>query len=122
MVNLNQTVRNANKKISEINNASAFSNNKIFGEEKNKSIKEKRNLIENIYINNFFVVFSFCCIRKRKNNNCYVLEEGINIVKEKLDVLNIFKMLYCNEQFLEIIDIKKNEIKMSDNCKQKLQQ
>ena len=55
-------------RLNEINNETIFSNNQILSaEEKNKSNEENsRNIIENIYINNFFVIFAFCCIRKRK--------------------------------------------------------
>ena len=110
-------------RLNEINNETIFSNNQILSaEEKNKSNEENsRNIIENIYINNFFVIFAFCCIRKRKNFNCFFLEEGLEILKERLDILNIFKKMYYEEQILEKYNYKRNEIEMSDNCKQKFQ-
>ena len=110
-------------RLNEINNETIFSNNQILSaEEKNKSNEENsRNIIENIYINNFFVIFAFCCIRKRKNFNCFFLEEGLEILKERLDILNIFKKMYYEEQILEKYNYKRNEIEMSDNCKQKIQ-
>ena len=108
-------------KQNEMNKGTLFSNNLfITNEEPDKTIYEKGNMLDTIYINNFFVIFAFCCIRKRKNVNSYVLEEGLNIIKERLDILNIFKKLYCEEQILEVYKIKKNEIKMSDDCKIKL--
>ena len=108
-------------KQNEMNKGTLFSNNLfITNEEPDKTIYEKGNMLDTIYINNFFVIFAFCCIRKRKNVNSYILEEGLNIIKERLDILNIFKKLYCEEQILEVYKIKKNEIKMSDDCKIKL--
>ena len=123
------TYLNKNKKrfskISEQNNATALSNNKILSEDVNKKTisgeNEARNIKKNVYINCFFVIFAFCCIRKRKNDNCYVLEEGLDIIKERLDVLNIFKRLYFDEKIQDMYTNKSNEIEMSDKCKQKLQ-
>ena len=119
-LNKNKDKRNQ-AKINEVNNGTIFSNNQIISnEEKYQTIEEKRNIIENVYINKFFAIFAFCCIRKMKNVNSYILEEGVRIIKEKLDVLNIFHKLFYEEQLLEAFKNLKNEIKMSDNCKQNL--
>ena len=72
-------------------------------------------------MNNFFIIFAFCCIRKIKNVNSYVLEEGLNIIRERLDVLNIFTKLYYDEKIQESFKNKENEIEMSINCKNKFQ-
>ena len=120
-MNKNKNKRNQ-VKINEVNNGTIFSTNQIISnEEKSKTIEEKRNIIENVYINKFFAIFAFCCIRKRKNINSYILEEGVGIIKEKLDVINIFQKLFYEEQLLDVFKNIKNEIKMSDNCKQKIQ-
>ena len=121
-LDLNKNKNRRNKvKINEVNNGTIFSNNQIIpNEERNKNIEEKRNIIENVYINKFYVIFAFCCIRKRKNVNNYILEEGVGIIKEKLDVINIFHKLFYEEQLLEVFKNIRNEIKMSDKCKQNL--
>ena len=123
---LNQNQRS--DKINEINNnKTILSNSRILSieEEYKKSIEDKRNIMDNIYINHFFVIFDFCCIRKIKNINCYLLEEGLEIIKERLDVLNIFKKLYYDEKIQEMLkdkqeDIDMTEIDMTELCKQKL--
>ena len=120
-LDMNKNTRNLNK-LNENNNGTIFSNNQFVSiDEQNKTIEQKRNIIDKVYINNFFVIFAFCCIRKRKNINSYILDEGLDIIKERLDILNIFKKLYCEEQILDVYRIKKNDIKMSDDCKKKLQ-
>ena len=82
----------------------------------------KGRLIKKIKINiNLGVYFCFCFIRKRKNIQNILLDEGIKIIIEKLDILNIFKKLYKEEKNHEIIK-NDNYIKMSHDCKFHLQQ
>ena len=125
-INIDNFDKNKNKlnqnKLNEMNQGTIFSNNLFASiEEPSNTIDEKRNIMDTVYINNFFIIFAFCCIRKRNNVNNYMLKEGLNIIKERLDILNIFQKLYCEEQIFEVYKIKKNDIKMSDDCKKKLQ-
>ena len=117
----NTNINQKNIQIQESNNYNISSNNrKLSFEQKDKSYEDKKNVIENISINKFFVICAFCCIRKRKDVNSYMLEEGNRIIKEKLDVLNIFKKLFYEEQIQRNFKYTKSEINMSDNCQQKL--
>jgi hypothetical protein len=106
-------------------NGTMFSNDRIIPDSRNKNNsadkKEETMIKENVDINNFFIIFAFCCIRKIKNVNSYVLEEGLNIIKERLDVLNIFTKLYYDEKIQESFKNKENEIEMSIICKNKLE-
>jgi hypothetical protein len=75
---------------------------------------DKKNylLVEKIRINKFCLYFCFLCVRKRKNMENILLDEGMRIIIEKLDIINIFKNL-CKDD----IDLsEKNIIKMSNNC------
>jgi len=56
--------------------------------------RKKSEILDEIKINKFFIIFAFCCIRKRKNVNNYVLDEGLDLISKRLDILNIFKRLY----------------------------
>ena len=117
----NMNINHRNIQIQEDNNFNNSSNNqKLALDQKDKSFEDKSNVIENISINKFFVICAFCCIRKRKDVNSYMLEEGNRIIKEKLDVVNIFKKLFYEEQIQENFKYTKSEINMSDNCQQKL--
>ena len=109
---------NKNEKTSHRNmNKTVSSNNKMISID--DEIKQ-RNIMDNVYINPFFTIFAFCCIRKINNVNCYVLEEGLDIIKERLDVINIFKKLYYSEKIQELFKDKKKDIDMTDKCKAKL--
>ena len=61
----------------------------------------------------------FICAKKRKNINNYVLDEGIKIIIEKLDILNIFRKMFKEEKIGD-----KNAsgyfIGMTEECKQKI--
>ena len=117
----NMNINQKNIQIQEANNYNISSNNrKLSFEQKDKSYEDKTNVIENISINKFFVICAFCCIKKRKDVNCYLLEEGNRIIKERLDILNIFKKIYYEEQLHEHFGNTKNDINMSDICRKRL--
>ena len=87
--------------------------------EKNQQIeankKAEMNIINKIQINKFYFIICFLCARKKKNIENILLEESLRIISEKLDILNIFKRLYRDENIN-----KNNIIEMSKECKQKL--
>ena len=83
------------------------------------SVKQSSTISE-IKFNKFKIYFCFLCIRKTKNVQNILLDEGMNIVNEKLDILNLFRKIYkddmTSEKFTKI-EIKK----MSDKCNQNLE-
>jgi hypothetical protein len=116
---------NNENKINELEKNTILSNNLMMSsdnirDKKREEIGMTSDIIDEIKINRFFIVFAFCCIRKRKNVNNFVLEEGLNIIRKRLDVLNIFKRLYFDEKSQESLLKEKEEISMSDDCKEKL--
>ena len=81
---------------------------------------EKRAIIDKIKLSKLKVYFCFLCIRKTKNMNNILLDEGMNIVNEKLDILNLFRNMYKYDMIKE--KVSKIETKgMSDECKQGLE-
>ena len=62
----------------------------------------------------------FICTRKRKKIQNVLIDEGMNLFTEKLDVINIFSTLMKLEDF-ENFSHKEKEIVMSDECKNRLQ-
>ena len=78
-------------------------------------------ILEEIKINKFLIIFGFCCIRKRKNVHNYVLDEGLNIIEQRLDIINIFKKLYYDEKVQKSYMKQTEEIPMSAQCKEKIE-
>jgi len=65
------------------------------------------------------VYLCFCCVRKRKIVQNVLLDEGIGVISNKLDVFNIFDKLYRDEKIHEKY-MKHEVIEMSDKCKANL--
>ena len=81
--------------------------------------KDNQTLIHKIENNKFCTYFCFLCVRKRKNIQNVLLDEGMKIITEKLDLMNIFKKLYRDEKLQEKENIS-DVIEMSDKCKKNL--
>ena len=83
--------------------------------EKIQNAIDKRNFIDNIEVNKLFVCFCFFCIKKRKSIKNILIEEGIRMVKEKLDILYLFRKLFRDENI-------EDKFAMSDKCKQNIKE
>ena len=89
-------------------------------ENKNKN-KEKINKINKIQINKCIVCICFLFIKKIKTHQNVLIDEGMEIITEHLDILNIFKKLYRDGKIQEKLQNEKDDIiKMSEKCIQKL--
>ena len=80
---------------------------------------ENRNIINKIRYNSLQFSFCFLCIRKFKNTQNALMNEGMKLIIEELDIRNLFQNMLrlgkIKEQF-KIEDI----LQMSDECKNKL--
>ena len=55
--------------------------------------------------------------REKKYAHKILVEESMNIIMEKLDILNIFRNLCSIESNYNNFNNNRNIIKLSDNCK-----
>ena len=117
-INQNQQMKIVNKQ-NIMNNNSIVSSDNLRPEISNKEDKTN-SILDEIKINKFFIVFAFCCIRKRKNVNNYVLNEGLNIIGQRLDIINIFKKLYYDEKVQKYYVKQTEELPMSEKKKKKI--
>ena len=79
--------------------------------------KEKRIIINKIFINKAHLYFCFLCLKRRKDMNIILLNEGMRIIHQKLDIIYIFKKLFKDDT--NITDLE--TVEMSDICKIDLQ-
>ena len=78
---------------------------------RNKVIN-KEEIIEKIKLN----IFCYYFLRKKKNMNVNLLDEGMKVISERLDIMNIFIKLYQDEKVHEKFKFKSEGIKMSSDC------
>ena len=78
---------------------------------------EKRRIMRKIGLNKACIYFCSCCIRKRKTIENALLDEGMKIITEKLDLMNLFKVIYKEEILHANLDQKFEVIDISDECK-----
>ena len=102
---------NDNNKGIELNIDNALNN------EENK--QQGRDILRKIKVTRAYVYLCFCFIRKRKIIQNFLLDEGMNIISEKMDIFNIFEKMYKDEEIMDKIVCNKT-IEMSDECKIKL--
>ena len=118
--NLNEdTLKNRNEN-NMYNNSKDTNMINIASEERivNKENKN-RSIIDTIKMNCCCIYFWFCFARKKKNVQNILLDEGMDIIIENLDIMNIFRKIYNINKIEQ--SFKVNEIiNMSDKCKQKL--
>ena len=79
----------------------------IPNENKKKEI-DKSLIINKISVSRFYIYFLFCFIKKRNNLHNILLNEGIKIFIEKMDILKIFKKMEIYDVY-NIKSLIKNE-------------
>ena len=82
---------------------------------------ENRRIIDRINMNCCCIYFWFCFARKKKNIQNILLDEGMNVIAENLDIMNIFNKIYIADIIGQSLKKNENIFDMSDTCKQKLQ-
>ena len=96
---------------------SSFRENGSF--KKKIELQRKKTIINKIKVNRCNLYLCFLCVRKKKNVQNILLDEGMKIITEKLDVLNIFKkMNILDKTHDKNID---ETIDFSDECKKCLE-
>ena len=107
---------NSNRK--DVNNKYDYgmpSENKFVNKE-TQSNKNNRQIIDRIKMNCCCIYFWFCFSRKKKNIQNALMDEGMDLVVETLDIMNVFKKIYNLNNMEETL--KDNY--MSENCKMKI--
>ena len=81
---------------------------------------ERKGLIKRIKVNRFYASLCFLCARKKKNIQNILLDEGMKIIIEKLDIINLFKKIYRDEKLQLKTETQEEIIEMSEECKNNL--
>ena len=138
----NSLINSFNIKTAEKDNLKGIDKNNIFNQDKNINsgvienmmkfkVKmddqetdkgyENRRIINKIKMKCYCVYFWFCFARKKKNIQNLLLDEGMKVIVEKLDIINIFKKIYSTEYIEKALKIEGNMFEMSDICKKNIE-
>ena len=91
-------------------------NNPTKREEISEENKESRNIINKITYEKVKFYFCFLCIRKFENIENTLIDEGMKLISEELDIRNLFtNMLRC-QKMKEQYKLE-DQLQMSDQCK-----
>ena len=87
-------------------------------------LKIRKNVINKIEVKKVQAFLCFLCIRKRKKVENLLLDEGIKLISNKLDITNIFKKIYICEKIKEHFDKDGSLeiIDMPEDLKRKIQE
>ena len=84
-------------------------------------IKKINNPENNIKLNRFFVHCGFCCVRSVSNVNNILLDEGMKLITEQLDIFNMFRKLYIESKREKQMKEKTVIVNMSNESKKNLE-
>ena len=102
--------------INNIDNAAQFE-----GKEKTeRNEDENRRIIDRVKMKCCCIYFWFCFARKKKNIDNVLLDEGMRIIVENLDIINIFKKIHSADIIEKTLKARGSLIEMSEECKQKI--
>jgi hypothetical protein len=96
-----------NKKVyNNINTNDYNVNNLDITEVKERNIETEKDkkcdiIIEKIRFNVLYTYFCFLCLRRKKNLQNELLDKGMKLVYQKLDIFNIFKKMYIFDNISE---------------------
>ena len=121
-VNENENNNNGNGKNLYTNNFNISNSNEANENEKEKNKDlEERKIVNKIKINKCSIFFCFLCVRKFNNLPNILLDEGMTLIMEKLDIRYLLKKIFKNDIIQENYDFKNMELKMSDESKERIQ-
>ena len=121
-VNENENNNNGNGKNLYTNNFNISNSNEANENEKEKNKDlEERKIVNKIKINKCSIFFCFLCVRKFNNLPNILLDEGMTLIMEKLDIRHLLKKIFKNDIIQENYDFKNMELKMSDESKERIQ-
>ena len=83
---------------------------------------EERKIFEHVKLSNWRICFCFCLARRFKNIQNVLLNEGMRIIMEKMDILFMFKKMIKEDRIEDTIYLSKIQIDISEECKQKIKE
>ena len=80
-----------------------------------KEFNRKKKIINKVRLNRACVYFCFCFVRRSKNLENVLINEGMDLISKRLDIFNIFEKMYKDEH--RDGPLLNKIFSMSDECK-----
>ena len=122
--NNNKNIIESPIKNNDNNNIPNVTPNTIVTNKENEVEKnpEERKIFEHVKLSNWRICFCFCLARRFKNIQNVLLNEGMRIIMEKMDILFMFKKMIKEDRIEDTIYLSKIQIDISEECKQKIKE
>ena len=118
--NTNKNEKNKRKRKNSIKRSNSDKSLKLVNMKRRLSRKfskeNNKSFINHVDMNYFCVHFGFCCVRSKKNLQNILMDEAMNLVTEKLDIINIFRTMCLNEEIQFKYEFNIDIIQMSEDC------
>ena len=118
--NTNKNEKNKRKRKNSIKRSNSDKSLKLVNMKRRLSRKfskeNNKSFINHVDMNYFCVHFGFCCVRSKKNLQNILMDEAMNLVTEKLDIINIFRTMCLNEEIQFKYEFNIDIIQMSEEC------
>ena len=118
--NTNKNEKNKRKRKNSIKRSNSDKSLKLVNMKRRLSRKfskeNNKSFINHVDMNYFCVHFGFCCVRSEKNLQNILMDEAMNLVTEKLDIINIFRTMCLNEEIQFKYEFNIDIIQMSEEC------
>ena len=88
----------------------------------NSKEKDLHGIVNKISLNKFLVHIFFCFIRIPKNMKNLLLDEGMKVIMEQLEIFNLFIKLYKDEKIQRNFDQKEYMVEMSKEFRKKYEE
>ena len=107
-----------NSKSKAYNPEFEFDYKKMYNKRENTENNSKNNIISKVRLNRAGIYFWFCFVRRGKNKDNVLLDEGMDLISKRLDVFNLFDKMNKAEQRNE--PLLNKTFSMTDECKRGL--
>ena len=112
-----QSIKNSREEINK--NSEEYLKDVTIKKKKSVKFEDNSYIISDINLKDLLVSKCCSCFSRKKNVYKVILKESSNIIREKLDILNIFRTIYFFE-YSNDLNKKFDKIKMSKECTDEL--
>ena len=118
---LNRNINENNRfKENNINDIQNINENELNDRNETEQNLNKSRIVDKVKISKWSTCCCFLCARKFHNIQNILLDEGMKLIMDKLDIRFLFKKIIKDDKIQENYNLENMQIIMSEECKQKI--